>query len=88
MYNKVKSENACNMQVMQELLTNKPNFPFNHIVDLYNIIHVAKYLFILFTNNISFYFNYCYYVQKLVKRGTSGHIMPYYNIFQKNLSLW
>ena len=60
------------MQIMQELPTNKPNFLFKHTQDFNEITHVASYWAMVFiVINISFYFNYCYYVSKLIERVTS-----------------
>ena len=42
-HGKVESENVCNMQIMQKLLINKPNFPLKHTEDFHKITHVASY---------------------------------------------
>ena len=59
---------------MQELPTNKPNFPLKHTQDFNQTTHVAPYGPIVFNDNISLYFNYSYYVSNLVERVTTGHV--------------
>ena len=62
-YSKVESEKVHNIQIMQELPTNKPNFPFKHTEDFNKTAHVASHWPIIFRNNISFYFNSFSFVQ-------------------------
>ena len=54
MYTKVDSgKKIHNMQTMQKLPTNMPNFTFNPTVNFYNTTYVARYSSVVFTNNIS-----------------------------------
>ena len=53
---------------MQELHTNRPNFLFKTTEDFNHTSHVAPQGPIVFINNIRFYFNYCYYVSKLMEK--------------------
>ena len=55
------------MQIMQEFPTNKPNFPFKHIQDFNQTKHVAPYRPIIFTDDISLYFNFLSSVQNVLK---------------------
>ena len=70
----VKSQNACSMQIIQELPSNKPNFPLKYTEDL-NQTHVGVYEPIVFNDNISFYFNSPSSVQNMLKESHHGHIM-------------
>ena len=63
------------MQIMQELPTTKPNFPFKHTQNFNQITHVALYGPIVFNDNISLYLNYSYYVSNLVEKVTISHVM-------------
>ena len=40
-HSKAKSKKVCNMQIMQELPTNEPNFPFKHTQDFDQTTHVV-----------------------------------------------
>ena len=52
---------------MQELPTNKTNFPLKHTQDFNQTTHVAPYGPIVFNDNISFYFNSLHSVQDVLK---------------------
>ena len=58
------------MHIMQELNTNRPNFLFKIIQDFNHTSHVAPQGPIVFINNIRFYFDYSYFVSKLMERVT------------------
>ena len=62
------------MQIMQELLTNKRNFPLMHTKDFNQTAHVAAYEPIVFNDNFSFYFNSLSSVHGFI-RVTNVHIM-------------
>ena len=61
--NKVKSGKVRKMQIMQELPTNKPNFPLNHTEDFYKTTHVARYSSTILINIITLYSNSFVFVQ-------------------------
>ena len=63
------------MQIIQELPSNKPNFPFKYTEDLNQTTHVGAYEPIVFNDNISFYFSSPSSVQNMLKESHHGHIM-------------
>ena len=64
---KVESHNFHRKQIMQELPTNKPKFPFTHTLDFNPTTHVALCGPIVFIDNISLYFNAISSVQDLTE---------------------
>ena len=66
-HSKFESQNVHIMLIMQEFPKNKPNFPFKHIQDFNQTIHVAPYRPIIFTDDISLYFNFLSSVQNVLK---------------------
>ena len=59
--------NVHTMQIMQELSTNKSNFPSKYTEDFNQTTHVAPYEPIVFNDNISFYLNSFSSVQDVLK---------------------
>ena len=70
---KVESQNIRSMQIMQELPTNKPNFPFKYTEDFNQTTHVPPYEPIVFNDNISFYCNSLNSVQEVLKEPCHGN---------------
>ena len=67
---------------MQELPTNKPNFPFKHTQDVNQTRHVAPYEPIVFNDNICFYFNSLSSVQDVLKESCYVYVTVFYDMPQ------
>ena len=61
------------MHIMHELPTNKANFLIKTTQDFNSSRHAAPHLPIVFTDNISLYFNYKLFVLHLSKGHTMAH---------------
>ena len=81
-YNKVESRKVHNMHIMQELLTNKPNFPFNHTECFYKNTHVARYSPTLFIDIITLYILIPLVLCRIDSNGIKWSHYVHYNIFQ------
>ena len=73
----VKFKNFCNRHIMRELPTIKTDFLFENSQDFNQTTHARPQHSIVFSDNISLYFNCIISVKYVFKWSCHGHIMPF-----------
>ena len=80
------------MQIMQELSTNKPNFPLKYAKDFNQTTHVPPHGPIIFTDSICLYFKSLISVQDVLKESQMvmsqlfQHSLKFFQVLQLNAS--